>query len=110
MEPPEKSTASLERGQFVIIISHSNNTVLDRWEEDNLFIVDKIAGPKVSFIQRLCCMLPDARRNPPLEDDSIIIVWCTTPYRTEGSGEVPIPISSYSLARTTSIIKTTPSP
>ncbi len=30
-----------------IIISHSNNTS----EEDNLSIVDKMAGPKVSFIQ-----------------------------------------------------------
>ncbi len=35
------------------------------------FLVNEMAGPKVSFIQRLRCMLPDARRNPPLEDDSI---------------------------------------
>ncbi len=35
------------------------------------FLVNEMAGPKVSFIQRLRCMLPDARRNPPLEDDNI---------------------------------------
>ncbi len=71
MEPPEKSTASLERTvsnvpklSFPIAI----NTVLDLREEDNISIVDEMAGPKVSFIQRPCCMLLDARRNPPLED------------------------------------------
>ncbi len=40
--------------------------VLDLQEEENLSIVDEMSGPKVSFIQRLRCMLPDARRNPPL--------------------------------------------
>ncbi len=67
MEPPEKSTASLERIVYNVqkLFSHNNNTVLDLREED------KMVGPKVSFIQRLRCMLPDARRNPPLEDDSI---------------------------------------
>ncbi len=33
-------------------ISHNNNTFLDLREEDNLFIVDEMAGPNVSFIQR----------------------------------------------------------
>ncbi len=42
----------LYKGQFIIIISHSNNTFLDLREEDNLSIVDKMAGPKVSFIPR----------------------------------------------------------
>ncbi len=32
--------------------NHSNNTFLDLREEDNLSIVDKMTGPKVSFIQR----------------------------------------------------------
>ncbi len=34
-----------------MIISHSNSTFLDLREEDNLSIVDKTAGPNVSFIQ-----------------------------------------------------------
>ncbi len=34
-----------------IIISHGNSTFLDLREEDNLFIVYKMAGPNVSFIQ-----------------------------------------------------------
>ncbi len=48
----EKSTAFLERAN---IISHSNNTFLDLREEDNLSIVDKMAGPNVSFIQGVHC-------------------------------------------------------
>ena len=36
-----------------IIISHSCNTLLDLREEDNLSIVDGMAPPNVSFIQRL---------------------------------------------------------
>ncbi len=35
-----------------IIISHSNDTFLDHQEEDNLSIVDDMAGSNVSFIQR----------------------------------------------------------
>ena len=35
-----------------MIISHSNNTFLDLREEDSLSIVDKMAGPNVSYIRR----------------------------------------------------------
>ncbi len=52
--PSEKRRASLERTVRKIIISHCNyNTFLDLREEDNLFIVDEMVGPKVSFIWRL---------------------------------------------------------
>ncbi len=40
-----------------MIIFHSNDTFIDLREEDNLSIVDKTAGPDVSFIQRLHCIL-----------------------------------------------------
>ncbi len=33
------------------------NTLLDLREEDNLSIVDEMAGPKVSFIQRFHCII-----------------------------------------------------
>ncbi len=50
--PSEKKIASVEsliRTVYNSPISHSNNTFLD---EDNLSIVDKIAGPDVSYIER----------------------------------------------------------
>ncbi len=43
-------TASLERTDRNVIISHNNNTFSDLREEDNLSIVDEMAGPKVSEV------------------------------------------------------------
>ncbi len=62
---------------FLVLANHE----LFLTPNSNQFIVvDEMAGPEVSFIQMLRCMLPNAHmythRNPPLEDDSIIRAGC----------------------------------
>ncbi len=59
VEPPIKDTPRrgqpLYKGQFIISQNNHFSYILDLREEDNLSIVDEIAGPNVSFIQRLHC-------------------------------------------------------
>ena len=59
MEPPIKDPLRNEQPQESplllcpkVIFSHRNNAFLYLLEEDNLSIVDKMAGPKVSIIWR----------------------------------------------------------
>ncbi len=48
--PSEKRAAALERTVSNVSLPIAINTFLDLREEDNLSTVDKMAGPKVSFI------------------------------------------------------------
>ncbi len=48
-----------------MIISQANNAFLDLREEDNLSIVDKIAGPNVSSTQKCHCYGNSLLKNYP---------------------------------------------
>ena len=58
VEPPIKDP--LRKGQppnkgYFWTLSHSSSSFLTSEEDDNFSTEDKIAGPKVSFIQRFYC-------------------------------------------------------